>query len=137
MSLTAIGIVSWRLQESIRFYELLTGARFQKIGGADHYEGKSGSLRLMIDSSDLIKTLDPQWKKPLGGSGVILCFKQKSPSEADRLYWRIVKAGFQSKKKPWDAFWGQRYASVLDPCGYQADIFANLPSDSSSKTPPA
>lgn len=26
--------------------------------------------------------------------------------------------------EPWDAFWGQRYATVKDPDAYQIDIFA-------------
>ena len=29
-------------------------------------------------------------------------------------------------KEPWDAFWGQRYASVKDPDGNQIDLFAPL-----------
>jgi uncharacterized glyoxalase superfamily protein PhnB len=29
---------------------------------------------------------------------------------------------------PWDAFWGQRYATVLDPDGNSVDLFAALPS---------
>ena len=29
--------------------------------------------------------------------------------------------------EPWDAFWGQRYATVLDPDGNSVDLFAALP----------
>ena len=33
---------------------------------------------------------------------------------------------FAGKKAPWDAFWGQRYACVLDPDGNQIDLFAQI-----------
>lgn len=29
-------------------------------------------------------------------------------------------------KAPWDAFWGQRYAVVVDPDGNLVDLFADL-----------
>jgi uncharacterized glyoxalase superfamily protein PhnB len=39
---------------------------------------------------------------------------------------KVVAAGFKAKKEPWDAFWGQRYASVVDPDGNSVDLFAPL-----------
>jgi uncharacterized glyoxalase superfamily protein PhnB len=38
----------------------------------------------------------------------------------------IVQAGFSVQKVPWDAFWGQRYATVADPDGNHVDLFAWL-----------
>ncbi|MEC4019520.1 VOC family protein, partial [Streptomyces sp. H27-D2] len=40
-----------------------------------------------------------------------------------------VAAGYTGHKQPWDAFWGQRYASVQDPDGNTVDLFAALPAD--------
>lgn len=37
-----------------------------------------------------------------------------------------ITRGGTGVKEPWDAFWGQRYCSVMDPDGNQIDIFANL-----------
>jgi uncharacterized glyoxalase superfamily protein PhnB len=42
------------------------------------------------------------------------------------MYDRVVAAGHHGKTAPWDAFWGQRYATVLDPDGNQVDLFAPL-----------
>ncbi len=39
---------------------------------------------------------------------------------------QIVAAGFRSKDAPYDAFWGQRYATVLDPDDNPVDLFAQL-----------
>ena len=41
----------------------------------------------------------------------------------------LVAAGHRSHRAPWDAFWGQRYATVLDPDGNAVDLFAALGSD--------
>jgi len=40
---------------------------------------------------------------------------------------RAVAAGFRSRKEPFDAFWGQRYAQVIDLDDNIVDLFAPLP----------
>lgn len=125
MPLDAIGIVSFNLEQTIRFYKLL-GIHLQKTGGPDHYEAKTSSgLRLMADSIELIKKLNPTYQKP-NTSTIVLCFKQDTPAKVDELFNTITQAGFKGVKDPWDAFWGQRYASVEDPDHNQVDLFADL-----------
>jgi uncharacterized glyoxalase superfamily protein PhnB len=41
-------------------------------------------------------------------------------------YARVMGAGFTGRKEPYDAFWGQRYATVADPDGNVIDLFAPL-----------
>jgi uncharacterized glyoxalase superfamily protein PhnB len=127
MSLDAIGIVAELPAKSIAFYALL-GLAFEQSGGAEHYEAKAPSgIRVMLDSVALIRSFDPEWQKPSGGSGVVLCFAQATPGDVDRLYERLLTAaGARGKKAPWDAFWGHRYACALDPDGNQVDLFAPL-----------
>ena len=123
--LDAIGVVSRDIQKSVDFYKIF-GIELRQEGGPDHWEGKTSSgLRLMIDSVTLIQKLNPAWTAPTG-SGLILCFKQNSAADVDQLFHQVVNAGFRPVKEPWDAFWGQRYASVEDPDGNQVDIFADL-----------
>lgn len=125
MTLDAIGIVSKNPAKSIQFYKLLN-IDLKQVGGPDHFEGKTPSgIRIMIDSAELMKKLNSNWKDP-SGSGVILCFKQESVEKVDEIFSTILKEGYQGIKAPWDAFWGQRYASVCDPDGNQIDIFATL-----------
>jgi uncharacterized glyoxalase superfamily protein PhnB len=124
MSLDAIGIACRDVKKSIQFYELF-GISFKAFGD-DHYEGTTESgLRIMLDSFDLMKKINPEWREPKN-PGVTLCFLQDSPESVDKTYQRTVEAGFTSEKEPWDAFWGQRYSSVRDPDGNQVDIFAPL-----------
>ena len=125
MSLDAIGIVSKDTALSARFYALL-GINLTEKGGPDHFEGCTPSgVRIMLDSVSLVKQINPAWKEPTG-TAMTLCFLQPSAKAVDALFDRILAAGFNSAKAPWDAFWGQRYSSVLDPDGNQIDIFAPL-----------
>ena len=46
------------------------------------------------------------------------------------MFAELVAAGYDGHLEPWDAFWGQRYASVRDPDGNGVDLFAPLPTAS-------
>ena len=123
--LDAIGIVSKDLVASVRFYRLL-GVPFPD-STEDHQEATlPNGLRLMLDTLELIKKLDADWTAPKGHR-IGLAFLCASPAEVDAVYAKIVKAGHPSKTAPHDAFWGQRYAQVLDPDGNVVDLFAPLP----------
>jgi uncharacterized glyoxalase superfamily protein PhnB len=80
----------------------------------------------MLDDLKLIKELDKEWTPPKGNR-MSLAFECASPAEVDAVYARVTAAGHPSKAAPWDAFWGQRYAQVVDPDGNVADLFAALP----------
>jgi len=79
----------------------------------------------MLDAESVILSFDPKSKRPKGNS-IGLAFGCKNAKEVDKVYDKIVSAGYKGKKKPWDAFWGQRYAQVLDPDGHAVDLFAPL-----------
>ncbi|MEG3638169.1 VOC family protein [Magnetococcus sp. PR-3] len=126
MQLDAIGIISQNMEKSAEFYGLL-GISFEQVGGPDHWEGiTSSGVRIMLDSEKLMKQLDPNWQRTTGVA-MVLCFKQETPAQVDERFAQITQAGFTHKTEPWDAFWGQRYASVMDPDGNQIDLFAALP----------
>jgi uncharacterized glyoxalase superfamily protein PhnB len=72
-----------------------------------------------------MKQLDPEWVEPVG-QRLALAFKCDSPAEVDATYQCLTAAGYLGRKAPWDAFWGQRYATVLDPDGNGVDLFAPL-----------
>ncbi len=123
--LAAIGIVSRDLPASIGFYRLL-GIEFPAPDG-DHVEATlPGGLRVMLDSLELMQKLDPTRTEP-AGNRMGLAFECGSPREVDALHARVTAAGHASKTAPHDAFWGQRYAQVVDPDGNIVDLFAPLP----------
>lgn len=125
MILDAVGIVCGDLKESQRFYNLL-GLQFQQAGGPEHVEATTTTgLRLMLDSEALMKKINPDFVKPTG-SGMTLGFKQESVAGVNEVYDTVIKSGFVGTKAPYDAFWGQRYASIQDPDGNPIDLFADL-----------
>jgi uncharacterized glyoxalase superfamily protein PhnB len=68
--------------------------------------------------------IDPDWTPPKGGQPMALAFGCDSPEEVDQTYARVIATGHQGHKEPWDAFWGQRYAVVVDPDGNHVDLYA-------------
>ncbi|MFK7871904.1 MAG: VOC family protein [Oligoflexales bacterium] len=125
MLFDAVGVVCEDIKKSLVFYKNLE-LDFKSFGEGDHYEATTSSgVRIMLDSAELIKSLQPDWVKP-EKSGVSLCFRFGSPSEVDQVYLKISTMGLGGVREPWDAPWGQRYASIYDPDGYQIDLFAEL-----------
>ncbi len=125
--LAAIGIVTADIADSCRFYRALGLDVPEPPAGDDHFDLElPNGLRLMWDKESLIKQLYPDWRRPEGGTALALAFECGSPSEVDETYRRVVDAGFRGKKEPYDAFWGQRYANVVDPDGNVVDLFAAL-----------
>jgi uncharacterized glyoxalase superfamily protein PhnB len=119
--LNAIGIVVSDMAESARFYRLL-GLDVPDPDGHVDVELSNG-LRLMFDTEDVVRSFDTGWTRG-NGNQLALAFECESPAEVDATYARIVDAGFKSRKEPWDAFWGQRYAQVSDPDGVPVDLYA-------------
>src|SRR5262249_29124163 len=126
-SLAAIGIVSRDIAESCRFYRALGVEVAEPGAGDDHFDATlPNGLRLMWDTEEMIRKLDPEWKRPSEGHAMALAFECESAAEVDETYARAVGAGFTGKTEPFDAFWGQRYATVNDPDGKSVDLFAPL-----------
>jgi uncharacterized glyoxalase superfamily protein PhnB len=85
-----------------------------------------GGVRLMWDTADMVRSFDPGWEQPTGHGRVSLAFLCDSTTDVDATYARLVEAGQRGYKEPWDAFWGQRYAQVLDPDGNRVSLFFPL-----------
>ena len=124
--LAALGIVTADMLESVRFYRELGVDVADPTSAEDHYETTlPNGLRLMWDTVELMRKLDPDWQQPQGHA-IALAFECDSPEDVNETFARVTQAGFQGKTEPFDAFWGQRYATLLDPDGNAVDLFASL-----------
>ena len=123
--LDLIGLVVKNMAESLRFYRLLGMEIPASADADDHVEVVVGGLRIAWDDLAMIKSFAPDWVEPVGGR-MGLAFLCESPAGVDALYDQVVAAGYRSHRAPWDAFWGQRYAGVVDPDGNVVDLFAPL-----------
>jgi catechol 2,3-dioxygenase-like lactoylglutathione lyase family enzyme len=123
--LNAIGIVTSDMATSIRFYRLL-GLDVPETPGEGHVDTfLPNGVRFMLDSEDTVRSFRPDWTRETGNQ-LGLAFECESASEVDEVYARMVEAGFDGEKAPWDAFWGQRYAQLRDPDGVGIDLYASL-----------
>lgn len=110
---------------SLAFYRRLGVDLPAGIEGQPHVEATLASgLRLAWDTEDMIRSLDPHWQRPTGGHRIALAFRCPDGAAVDREYADLVAAGYQGVADPFDAFWGQRYATVRDPDGNPIDLFA-------------
>jgi uncharacterized glyoxalase superfamily protein PhnB len=124
--LAALGIVAQDIPASVRFYRELGVDVADPEGAEDHHEATlPNGLRLMWDTVEMMRKLDPEWQEPQGHA-MALAFECDSPDDVNATYARVTQAGFQGKTEPFDAFWGQRYATLLDPDGNAVDLFAAL-----------
>ncbi|AZT92096.1 MULTISPECIES: VOC family protein [Brevibacterium] len=132
MKLDAISIITANMPAAVQFYsafglELNDGGR-----DAAHTEFSSGTLRILLDSEQVMLSIDPEWTWPTGGHKMSLAFDCSTAEAVDATFARLTSAGAESAPvasvvhEPWDAFWGQRYAVVSDPDGNKVDLFASL-----------
>ncbi len=125
--LDAIGIVVTDMGRALDFYRRLGLEIPAEADVADHAEATlRGGLRLMWDTEESIRSFDPGWTPPSGSSRASLAFLCADPAAVDVLYAELLAAGATGQREPWDAVWGQRYATVADPDGNSVDLFAWL-----------
>lgn len=125
-ALTVVSVVARDLVASVAFYRGLGLELAPGESSESHATFAGSGVRLMLDTEDLIRELDPHWTRPEGGHAIALAFECATPGEVDETFARLVQAGAGERKSPWDAFWGQRYATVVDPDGNAVDLFCNL-----------
>ncbi|MEU2786116.1 MULTISPECIES: VOC family protein [Streptomyces] len=123
----AVGLVVSDMAASVAFYRRL-GFPFPEGSESEpHAEAAPpGGVRLLLDTEDTIRSFHPGWRPPTGGGRAALALRCDDPAEVDAVYEDLMTAGYHGELKPWDAFWGQRYAVVQDPDGNGVDLFAPL-----------
>ncbi|MDF3148622.1 MULTISPECIES: VOC family protein [unclassified Streptomyces] len=123
----AIGLVVSDMAASVVFYRRLGFAFPDGAENEPHAEAElPGGLRLLLDTEATVRSFLPEWQPPTGSGRHSLALRCADPGEVDTVYEELVGAGYHGELKPWDAFWGQRYASVQDPDGNGVDLFAPL-----------
>jgi catechol 2,3-dioxygenase-like lactoylglutathione lyase family enzyme len=119
-----VGFIVQDMATSLHFYRLLGLHIPPEADQEPHVEFITpGGFRIAWDTVELIKGIHGEWTEPTGHR-MGLAFKCESPTAVDILYEQVTQAGYQGQKPPWDAFWGQRYAVVIDPDGNLIDLFA-------------
>ncbi len=126
--LDVIGIAVRDMGESLRFYRLLGLEPPEGSEGEPHVEADAGGFHVDWDTVQVLEQVYGEvygeWTEPVGHR-IELAFRCDSRDEVDATYQRVLEAGYEGFREPWDAFWGQRYAVVRDPDGNLVSLYAN------------
>jgi len=123
MEIAAVAVAAADLSRAVAFYELL-GFRFPALAPDDQHVEAEAGVRLMIDDAAMMTQLLGEPPRP--GNTAVFAVLMRSPAEVDEAVGRVARAGHTVVHRPWDAPWGQRYATVADPDGYRVDVFCPL-----------
>jgi len=123
IKLDMVGIVVEDMKRALDFYRLLGLTIPEAMDGEAHVEVDDGGVRLAFDTVEVAESVYGEWGQATGHR-VELAFLCDSRDELDARYEAIVERGYASHREPWDAFWGQRYAIVIDPDGNLISLFA-------------
>ncbi len=127
VKLNVIGLVVSDMATSLAFYRRLGLDVPSEADSAEHVEVElGGDLKLAFDTDATFASFDPGHRPVRGPGRGALVFQADSPAGVDQLYAELTEAGYQGHLAPFDGFWGQRYAIVLDPDGSRVEIYASL-----------
>jgi len=123
-----IDIVVADIGASLAFYRTLGLDAPAGADGGQVQIATPGGAAIGLFSEALMRDAQPGWTAPTGSRISFAC-RCDSAAELDATHARVIAAGYKSRQDPWDAFWGQRYAMLLDPDGNRVDLYAELGGD--------
>lgn len=125
---TVVQIFAKDVQRSVAFYRLLGLPIPEPPDGPDPHVDVElpGGNRLSFDAEQTIVGMHPDWAPPDAAGRLALAFGLDSPADVDTMFEQLTQAGYAGSLQPYDAPWGQRYATVLDPDGNLVDLFSAL-----------
>ncbi|WP_189092494.1 VOC family protein [Deinococcus ruber] len=132
MILNYLSFVVADMARSLEFYRTLglpvpAQAHLNAAGEPeDHVEVSVNGLRIAWETETLIAQVRAGWTAPTREGRLSVAFDAGSPAGVDAACARVRAEGFTVSADPYDAFWGQRYATLLDPDGNSVDVFAWL-----------
>lgn len=114
-------------KKAIAFYKKAFGAQEQMVlttpeGKVMHAELKFGDSVIMLGEEN------PAWPEHKSAETAgAACFSLNFyVQDADASFKQAVAAGAKVAEQPKDAFWGDRYARVVDPFGYSWGILTHV-----------
>ncbi len=132
IELDQVNLVVRDMDAMVEFYELL-GLRIPRVQAewAPHHRSAAPGqgLDFDLDSMAFASVWDEGWP---GGTGIVLGFRLPDRESVDNRYEDLTAAGHVGQQPPYDAFWGSRYAIVIDPDGNEVGLMS--PRDAAHRT---
>jgi catechol 2,3-dioxygenase-like lactoylglutathione lyase family enzyme len=127
-----VNLVVRDLARSLAFYRLL-GWSAQPAGPHAAFIF-DGGLRVELDEYEFAQVWNRGATAPPGG-GAVLVLTVGPRDEVDALTRRLTDAGHPVVQRPYDAFWGSRFAVVADPDGHQIALMSPIEDERRSWPP--
>ena len=125
-SLQTVGILVKDMAATLQFYRTLgLSIPADQDHDANVDVDLPGGIKLGFLTMERASQADPGFITPIGQS-MNLQFVCGSSAEVDSTFQELVSAGYAAYAQPWDAFWGQRFARVVDPDGRVINLYAEL-----------
>ena len=126
IQLQTVGIIVKDMSKALEFYRTMGFDIPADKGEESNYDLElPNGLHLGFLTEETARQNDPNYQE-LGGQSLNLQFMVDTPIEVDEIYNKLINAGYESNSAPWDAFWGQRFARVIDPDGRIVNIYASI-----------
>ena len=129
--LDQINLVCANLDDAISFYRALgldipDDAIWKTESGTHHVEIKMGNgFELALDSQALAREYNEGSPAQIQGrKNNVLSFRVSSAEKVDALHAKMSELGYQSSQRPYNTFWGSRYAIIEDPDGNQVGLMS-------------
>ncbi|HYZ90842.1 MAG TPA: VOC family protein [Actinomycetota bacterium] len=127
-----VDIITADVKASAEFYRKLgieIPELWEQDGVAHHVDVPASGID--IDSRSLTRGYNPGWPDQ---DGLVLMFDVPTRGAVDAKFAELTGAGYSAHLEPFDAFWGARYAIVLDPDGNHVGLMS--PQDEQHKAAP-
>ena len=124
--LKTVGVVVKDMAATLEFYRVLGLEIPAEQDDEENAEVELGEgLVLGFLTEARARQGDPGFMTPVG-QNMNLQFECDAAAEVDERYGKLTVAGYTSYAEPWNAFWGQRFARVVDPDGRVVNLYAGL-----------
>lgn len=136
--LNQLDLVVADMEKALAFYRLLgldiPEDTTSKPWGDHHVEVVlANGFELAFDSFEMAEQYNAAARPPAAGSAV-LGFRLPTREDVDALHDVVKDAGHAIAQVPYDAFWGARYAIVIDPDGNHVGLMS--PRDPARRSAP-
>lgn len=123
-----LNVVVADMAASLDFYRRLGLAPNGTPDGAHAEASLPGGLSIEWDSAEFASVWDSGSRGPAAG-GIVLGFSLPNRDAVDGLYAELTGAGYRGRQRPYNAFWGSRYAIVDDPDGNGVGLMSPIETD--------
>jgi catechol 2,3-dioxygenase-like lactoylglutathione lyase family enzyme len=130
-----LNLVVRDMQATLEFYRRLGVPIADNATGPHVNVELPNGVSLEFDETSFVPQWDSSWRGATGGS-TILGFALPSREGVDELFGELVAAGYHGRQRPYDAFWGARYAIVDDPDGNGVGLMSPVDKEKRVWPPP-